>query len=130
MVLDSSAVIAILQNEPECRAFIGAIERDPVRLISAATVLELTMVLEGSRTSEAAIDVDEFIERTGTRIVAFDADQLSAAREAFRQFGKGRNRADLNLGDCMSYALAKVEGEPLLFKGTDFGSTDVRSVLS
>lgn len=130
MVIDTSAILAILLGEPEGVSFTEAIAGDSTRLMSTASVLEASMVIEGRKSMEALPRLDAYLHRSRIRIVPFDVEQLSAARGAFREFGKGRHRASLNFGDCMSYALAKVEGEPLLFKGTDFGSTDVRPVLS
>lgn len=128
MVLDTSAIIAILLNEPEVESLSLAIEQDPVRLLSAASFLESSIVLE-MRFGEAGVrELDSLIERIQADIVPVDARQARAARVAFRTFGKGRHQAGLNFGDCFSYALSQVSGEPLLFKGSDFGRTDVRQV--
>jgi ribonuclease VapC len=124
MVLDSSAVMAIMRREQDAARFAAAVEGDGIRLISACTVVELGIVAE-SRGSAGARELDDFIERSRLEIVPFDADQAALAREAFRRFGKGRHAARLNLGDCFSYALSKASGEPLLFKGNDFSQTDV-----
>jgi len=125
MVIDTSALLAILLNEPERRQFDGAIEADPKRLISAAAVLETSIVLE-SRSGEAAgRELDLFLHRAKFDVAAVDSDQIEIARAAFRRYGKGRHPAGLNFGDCFSYALAKASGEPLLFKGNDFAQTDV-----
>ena len=127
MTLDTSAVLAILQNEPERSEFVSSIEKAPCRLMSSVSVLEAAMVLEGRRGDDAGSDLDLFLQRAAIEIVAFDEDQLVVARRAFRRFGKGRHPAGLNFGDCASYALAQWSGEPLLFKGTDFAATDVVS---
>ena len=125
MVIDASALIAILDDEPERRAFIEAIAADPVRLISAATVLETGIVVESRRGEHAGREFDLFLHRAHARIVPVDEKQVETARAAYRRYGKGRHPAGLNFGDCFSYALAKVEGQPLLFKGGDFSRTDV-----
>jgi ribonuclease VapC len=124
MVVDSSAVMAVLRREAEAAAFAAAIEQAEVRLISAANVLELGMVAE-SRGRAGARELDDFLERSRFEIVPFDAEQAALARDASRRFGKGRHRARLDFGDCIAYALSKASGEPLLFKGGDFARTDV-----
>ncbi|MEO8026071.1 MAG: type II toxin-antitoxin system VapC family toxin [Bryobacteraceae bacterium] len=125
MTLDTSAVLAIMQDEPERAEFVSLIEAAPRRLISAVSVLESAMVLEGRRGDDAGADLDLFLRRASVETVAFDDEQLAAARLAFRRFGKGRHAAGLNFGDCAAYGLARWSGEPLLFKGTDFTATDV-----
>jgi len=125
MTVDTSAILAVLQNEAERTEFVSLIEQAPRRLISTLSVLEAAMVLEGRRGDDAGSDLDLFLQRASIETVAFDQEQLSVARAAFRRFGKGRHPAGLNFGDCASYALAQWSGEPLLFKGTDFAVTDV-----
>lgn len=125
MVIDSSAILAILLREPEAAAFAQAIELASVRLISAATLLEAAMVLESRKGAEGARALDLLVYRSGAEIVAFDAAQAEVARKAWRQFGKGRHPAALNFGDCFAYALAQVTGQPLLHKGNDFALTDL-----
>jgi ribonuclease VapC len=125
MTLDTSAVLAILQDEAERIEFVSLIEQDPRRLISAVSVLEAAMVLEGRRGGDAGSDLDLFLQKASIEIVAFDQEQLLVARSVFRRFGKGRHAAGLNFGECASYALAQWSGEPLLFKGTDFAATDI-----
>jgi ribonuclease VapC len=125
MTLDTSAVLAILQDEAERNEFVSLIEQASRRLISTVSVLEAAMVLEGRKGDDAGADLDLFLQRASIETVAFDREQLEAARTAFRRFGKGRHAAGLNFGDCASYALARWSGEPLLFKGTDFAATDV-----
>lgn len=125
MVLDTSALVAILQNEPERRAFIEAIEAADACLISAATFVEISIVIEARHGAEGLRDLDRFTVTAGMAMVPVDAEQAHLARGAFSRFGKGRHRAALNYGDCFSYALAIATGEPLLFKGDDFGHTDV-----
>jgi ribonuclease VapC len=96
--------------------------------ISAVSVLEAAMVLEGRRGDDAGADLDLFLRRASIETVAFDEEQLLVARTAFRRFRKGRHPAGLNFGDCASYALAQWSGEPLLFKGDDFAATDIARV--
>jgi ribonuclease VapC len=128
MVLDSSAVIAILFDEPERPAFTTAIERASRRLISAANLLESAVVVEARRGEQAGRELDLLLHRAEVQTVSVDADQVKIARSAWRRFGKGRHPAALNFGDCFAYALASATGEPLLFKGEDFGHTDVADV--
>jgi len=125
MVIDTSAVIAILTDEPERPTFTRWIEADPVRLISAATLLEAALVIESRKGEHAGRELDLLLHRARFEVVPVDEDQVTIARAAFRRWGKGRDRAGLNFGDCFSYALAKSRGEPLLFKGQDFAQTDV-----
>ena len=128
MVIDTSALAAILRNEPERAMFIEAIEATDSRRLSTATFVEISMVIEAKRGAEGLRDLDLFLTTAGIDLVALDGEQAQAARRAFSQFGKGRHRAGLNYGDCFSYALAIVVGEPLLFKGNDFVHTDVEPV--
>lgn len=129
MILDTSALLAVLLNEPERATFVACIESEPVRRVSAASVLEASMVLEARFGPAAEGDLDLFLHRASIEIVPFDQDQLAIARSAFRRYGKGRNPAGLNFGDCISYGLARAMDEPLLFKGADFPATDIRSAL-
>ena len=126
MVADSSALVAILDGEPERRTFIEMIEKADSRRVSAATLIETSIVMEARRGFEALQDLDRFISRANIELVAVDAEQGQIARAAFRRFGKGRHRAALNYGDCFSYALAIAFGESLLCKGDDFKHTDIR----
>ncbi len=125
MVIDTSALLAILLDEPERRAFVDAIEAAASRSISVATLLETAMVVESRFGAEGVRDLDLLVERADCELVAVDLEQLRLARQAFSRYGKGRHPAGLNYGDCFSYALARALGEPLLFKGDDFGKTDV-----
>jgi ribonuclease VapC len=125
MVIDTSALAAIFFHEPERDAFRNAIVAASRRLISAATVLEAGMVIEGRRGGGAGREFDLFIVRAQIKIVPVDAELVDLARSAWRKYGKGRHPAGLNFGDCFSYALAKSSGEPLLAKGGDFARTDV-----
>jgi ribonuclease VapC len=125
MVIDTSAIVAILLGEPEAAEFAAVIEQDSSRLLSAASLLEASMVIETRKGEEGARDLDLFIYRAGIRIVAVDAEQAEVARLAWRRYGKGRHPASLNYGDCFAYALAKTSGAQLLFKGEDFSGTDL-----
>ncbi len=128
MVIDSSAILAILLQEPEAGEISAAIARDPLRLMSTATVLEATIVIRTRRGEAGVDDLDRLLNRAGVEQKPFDVDQLTVARQAHRVFGKGRHPAGLNFGDCFAYALSKLSGEPLLFKGEDFARTDVAAV--
>jgi ribonuclease VapC len=125
MVIDSSALAAIFFFEPEREKFLEAIVGAESRLLSAASVVETGMVLEGRQGSSAGREFDLFVLRSGLQIVAVDADQAELARSAWRRFGKGHHPAALNFGDCFVYALAKAYGEPVLGKGIDFALTDI-----
>jgi ribonuclease VapC len=125
MVIDTSAVIAILQHEPEAQVFALAIERAERRLMSAVSMLETTILAQARKGDQGVAELDAFVRRAGIVVEPFDLEQLTAARSAFRRFGKGRHAARLNFGDCATYALAAVRSEPLLFKGRDFALTDI-----
>lgn len=125
MVIDTSALVAIFFAEPERQKFLAAITAAGSRLVSAASVLEAGIVLEARQGEAAGREFDLFVVRANLQIVPFDAEQTDLARSAWRKFGKGRHPAGLNFGDCFSYALARISGEPLLAKGTDFASTDI-----
>jgi ribonuclease VapC len=124
MAVDASALVAILEDEPEEEAFKRAISGATVRLLSPINLLEAHIIAR-RRGDVGVRRLDELIAHTGTQIVPVDATQAAAAREAFDRFGKGRHKAGLNLADCFAYALAKTRREPLLFKGGDFAATDV-----
>jgi ribonuclease VapC len=124
MVIDTSAVLAILLDEPERRRFNEAIEMADSRRISAATFVETSIVIESRFGAQGLQALDRFMERADIEVVPVDVEQARAAREAFIRFGKGHHAAGLNFGDCFSYALARVLAEPLLFKGDDFARTD------
>jgi len=127
MVLDSSAVIAVLLKEPEAPQMLSAIANSETNLLSAASFVEASMVIEARKGSEGGRDLDLFIYRAGIEIMPVDKEQAELARAAWRKYGKGRHPAGLNYGDCFSYALAKATGEQLLFKGNDFSGTDLGS---
>lgn len=128
MIVDTSAVIAMLFGEPEAAAFVRAIKTAPKGRISAASWMESAMVAD-NRSDVAAAEFDAFMDRLDLEVMPFTLDQARRARDAHRRFGKGRHPAKLNLGDCFSYALAQECGEPLLFKGDDFAQTDVKAAI-
>lgn len=127
MVLDTSALLAILGNEPERRAFNEAIEAADSRALSTANYVETSIVIEVRHGAEGVRDLELLVERAGIELVPVDASQARIACRAFSRFGKGRHRAGLNFGDCFAYALATARGETLLFKGDDFVHTDLAS---
>jgi ribonuclease VapC len=129
MVIDTSALIAMLGNEPDAPRFEAAIELDPVRLLSAGTLLETAIVIEARYGEAGGRELDLLIHKARIEVIPFDQEQVELARDAYRRYGKGRHPAGLNYGDCFAYALCAVRGEPLLFKGDDFAKTDVRSAL-
>ncbi len=129
MVVDSSALIAILRGEPEEPAFRNAIRTAPNRLLGAPTRGEASMVALGRRGERGLEQMQALIERLELEVVPLSDDHAKLAIEAFRRFGKGRHSASLNYGDCFSYALAKATGEPLLFKGDDFSQTDIKRAV-
>ncbi len=128
MVIDTSALLAVLQDEPEREAFNEAIEAAENRVMSAASFVETSIVVETRYGSDGIRDLDLFISKAKIELASVDADQALIARDAFRRFGKGRHPAGLNLGNCFAYSLAKALSEPLLFKGNDFGLTDISVV--
>jgi ribonuclease VapC len=121
MVIDASALIAILVNEPERPRFVDLIAADATRLVSAAGLLETALVIYGRKGDTGFRELDLFIHRASLEPVPVDLDQVLIARRAFRRYGKGHAAPGLNFGDCFASALAKATGEPLLFKGDDFG---------
>lgn len=125
MVIDSSAVVAILQEEPETADFLALIEMTPTRLMSAANYLEAAIVIEDRFGYDGIRDLKLFLAEAGIEIEPVTFDQAETAREAYRTYGRGNHPAGLNYGDCFAYALAKAAGEPLLFKGDDFVRTDL-----
>jgi ribonuclease VapC len=128
MIVDSSAVIAVLRDEPDAVRFAQAMERAAKLRISAVNYVEAAAVIDGSRDPIASRRFDDFVREAQLEIVAVTPTQAKIAREAYRDFGRGSGHpAKLNLGDCFAYALAREAGEPLLFKGTDFVHTDLAS---
>jgi ribonuclease VapC len=130
MILDTSAVVAILFGEPEAAAYMQMIHAADRLLMSAGNFLELSFVIESQAGAEAGRQSDLFFRRAGIVVVSFSPRQARVAQQAFRDFGKGRHPAGLNFGDCFAYALAKVTGDPLLFKGDDFSKTDITPAVS
>lgn len=128
MVIDTSAMIACLFDEPERISFIDAIDGAEAKLISVVSFVEASFVVLGKKGDEGILDLARFIGRARIENVPVDADQADLAVEAFRRFGKGRHPARLNIGDCFAYALARATGQPLLFKGGDFALTDIAAV--
>lgn len=129
MVIDTSALLAILLDEPERRTFNEALEAADSRVMSAATFVEISIVIESRFGAEGLRDLDLFLERAGIELVPVDIEHAYLARRAFSRFGKGRHPAGLNYGDCFAYALAMIREEPLLYKGDDFGQTDITPFL-
>lgn len=128
MVIDTSAMIAILQDEPERQSLVEIIEGEDARRMSCAGFVETSMVIEARFGADGVRDLDLFISTASIELHPVDAEQTYLARRAYSRFGKGRHTAGLNFGDCFSYALAMLVDEPLLFKGDDFMHTDVRVV--
>ena len=129
MVIDSSAIAAILLNETEAATFEQLIADDPIRLMSAGTLIETGMIIESKLGAVGGRELDLWLQRAKVEIVAVDDEQADFARRGWRRFGKGRHPAGLNYGDCFAYALAVTRDEPLLFKGNDFGQTDVKACV-
>lgn len=130
MVIDTSALVAILRAEPDAAAFARAIADADVCRLSAASYVEAGAVIDGSRDPIASRRLDELLEAARIRIEHVSPDQAVIARAAYRDFGRGSGHpAGLNYGDCFAYALARVTHEPLLFKGDDFARTDLPSAL-
>jgi len=127
MIVDTSALVAILYREPEASAFAQLIHGADVCRISVASYVELSMVIENQLGPSAMRQAEVFLRRADIVIEPVTLDHGELARQAFLDFGKGRHKAALNYGDCFSYALAKATGEPLLFKGNDFGQTDIKA---
>jgi len=125
MIVDASAIIAILQGEVDAPAMARALQKAPVRRVSVASYVEAAVVTDGNRDPVLSRRFDDLLRESEIVIEPVTVEQAKLAREAYRDFGKGRHRADLNFGDCFAYALAKVLNEPLLFKGDDFRHTDI-----
>ena len=130
MIIDTSAIVAILRDEPEAMSCAQAIAAAKSRRVSAINYVEAAAVIDGSRNPIASRRFDELFQEAALRIEPVTEVQARIAREAYRDFGKGSgHEAALNFGDCFAYALAKAMGEPILFKGNDFRHTDLESVL-
>jgi ribonuclease VapC len=128
MVIDTSALIAVLLNETDAPAIAQAIEASSPRLLSAASLVEASIVIESRKGEAGGRELDLLLYRTAIEIVAVDQSQAEIARLAWRKFGKGCHPAGLNFGDCFAYALAKSRELPLLFRGNDFSQTDIAAV--
>jgi ribonuclease VapC len=126
MVVDTSALVAVLFGEPDSGLFTEVLARGPVRLLSAVTRVELSLVIEGRKGEAGRVDLERLLHIGGFDVVSVISTHAEMAIDAFRRYGKGRHRAGLNIGDCFSYALAKAMDLDLLFKGDDFIHTDVR----
>src|SRR5262249_34591233 len=129
MVLDTSALLALLLDEPEAEAFRAAVEEDSTRLVSGATLLETALGIEARKGEPGGRELDKVIPKADVGRGPVGADHVAEARRAYRRFGKGRHAAGLNFGDVFAYALARTAGEPLLFKGDDFAKTDIGRVI-
>jgi len=131
MIIDASALIAILRDEPEARTFAKAIASTNIRRVSAVNYVEAAAVIDASRNPVASRRFDDLLREAQLIIETVTEAQARIAREAYRDFGKGsRHPAGLNFGDCFAYALAKATGEPILFKGDDFSRTDLSPALT
>ena len=129
MIVDTSALVAILRREPDALAYSRALERASRKLMAAPTLLEMSMVIIGRKGEAASAGIEQFLSRAGIEVLPFSPAAARVAVEAFIRYGKGRHPAGLNFGDCISYAVAKTEVMPLLFKGSDFNLTDVEVAL-
>jgi len=128
MIIDTSALIAILDQEPEAERIARTLASTPERMLSAANLVEVGIVMQARRGDDGARDLDLLLAKLKVEIVPFTARQAEIARKAFRRYGRGQHDAKLNFGDCFAYALAKDVSAALLFKGDDFGQTDVTAV--
>lgn len=129
MIVDSSAVLAILFDERDADTYARAISEAESCRMSAANFVEVSIVIDTQTREHGSRQFDAFFRRAGIAIEAVTEEQAHTARQAFTDFGKGRHPAGLNFGDCFAYALAKVTGEPLLFKGHDFSKTDIEAAV-
>ncbi|MDE0458290.1 MAG: type II toxin-antitoxin system VapC family toxin [Chromatiales bacterium] len=127
MIVDSSALLAVLLREPDSERYETAIATAAGCRMSAVNLLETSIVVEGRGGAAAGHELDTFLERAGIEPAPVTTEQVQVARIAWRRFGKGNHPARLNLGDCFAYALAKSAGEPLLYKGDDFSRTDIEA---
>ena len=127
MIVDSSAVLAVLYREPDAERYERVIAESPNCRMSVANMLEASIVLEGRGGTAAGHELDVFLQSAAIELAPVTVEHAEAARRAWRRFGKGNHPAALNFGDCFAYALANVTGEPLLFKGEDFSQTDIEA---
>ena len=126
MIVDTSVIIAILRDEPDAAEISEVLERPQVRRMSAVTYVEVAVVVDSNRNPVLSRRLDDLLRDLQIAVEPVTLNHARLAREAYRDFGKGRHRAGLNFGDCFAYALAKSLNEPLLFKGNDFRHTDIR----
>lgn len=125
MIIDTSALLAVLYQEEDAEWFVTAIVTAPTRRMSAANFLEAAINIDSHGDPEASRQFDHFVRQAAIEIAPVTLEQAQIARQAYLDFGKGRHKAALNFGDCFAYALARATGEPLLFKGNDFSNTDI-----
>ena len=126
MVIDTSAIVAILFNEPEAMSLVHAISAAPIRLVAAPTLVEASAVLLARKGPSGEVALDALLQRLSLVTIAMSPESAACAREAFRRFGKGVGSPRvLNYGDCLAYGVAMATGNPLLFKGNDFAQTDI-----
>ena len=125
MIIDTSALFAIVNEEPDASLYERAIRDAPHPRMSLATYLEATIVVEGRLDEDKGRELEDLVKGEDIELVPVTLDQVEVAQKAWRDFGKGNHRAALNYGDCFAYALARTSGEPLLFKGNDFSQTDI-----
>jgi ribonuclease VapC len=125
MIIDTSALVAVLDQELEAERIVRTLASAPERILSAANLVEVGIVMQARRGDDGARDLDLLLAKLRVDIAVVTANQADIARKAFRRYGRGRHAANLNFGDCFAYALAKDTSAPLLFKGDDFGQTDV-----
>ena len=130
MVIDTSALVAILLRESDAELYAQAIDRAPLRLLSAVSRVELAIVIESRKGEPGRLALERLLNEANIETAAVTPQQATAAIEAFRTYGKGRHKAALNIGDCFTYALAQTTGHPLLFKGNDFSHTNVPNALT
>ena len=129
MVIDTSAVLAVLFDKPESPSIRQAIEDDPIRLMSSGSFLETAIVIEARFGEHGGRELDLLLHTAKIEIGSVDRDQAEVARQGYRRYGKGRHPAGLNFGDCFGYALSRCTGEKLLYKGNDFSRTDVECAI-
>jgi len=125
MIIDTSALVAVFDQELEAERIVRTLASAPERILSAANLVEVGIVMQARRGDDGARDLDLLLAKLRVDIAVVTANQADIARKAFRRYGRGRHAANLNFGDCFAYALAKDTSAPLLFKGNDFGQTDV-----
>lgn len=128
MVVDPSALIAVLRDEPDRETIVECIQSAESICMSVVSFVEASIVIHHRNRIDGLLDLDLLISKAGIELVSCDSNQAYIARSAFRTYGKGQHPASLNFSDCFSYALAKTRNEPLLYKGQDFSQTDIESV--